>query len=175
MKRTIKNTTRVLGVVMALSVMTGCKKSFFDGTPTGQYTVDNYFTTTTEVQAATASLYGAPWYNFNCTYSMSIGDVYAGNSTGDANVPMLQFQNMNVTQSNEYLYKGWASLYSVVGQANAIMNNVTKNASKLDAAADVWCVPVLLAYPIIGPVGQTGEILVNATSEDIVSYTPLGR
>jgi len=44
---------------------------------------------------------------------------------------------------------------------------------KLDAAADVWCVPVLLAYPIIGPVGQTGEILVNATSEDIVSHTPL--
>ncbi len=30
-----------------------------------------------------------------------------------------------------------------------------------------------LAYPIIGPVGQTGEILVNATSEEIISYTPL--
>ena len=44
---------------------------------------------------------------------------------------------------------------------------------KLDAAANVWRVPVLLAYPIIGPVGQTGEILVSATSEEIVSYTPL--
>ena len=44
---------------------------------------------------------------------------------------------------------------------------------KLDPAADVWRVPVLLAYPIIGPVGQTGEILVSATSEEIVSYTPL--
>ena len=44
---------------------------------------------------------------------------------------------------------------------------------KLDAAANAWRVPVLLAYPIIGPVGQTGEILVSATSEEIVSYTPL--
>jgi hypothetical protein len=43
----------------------------------------------------------------------------------------------------------------------------------LDGAANVWRVPVLLAYPIIGPVGQTGEILVSATSEQIVSYTSL--
>lgn len=44
---------------------------------------------------------------------------------------------------------------------------------KLDSAANVWRVPILLAYPFIGPVGQTGEVLVNATSEEIVSYTPL--
>ena len=44
---------------------------------------------------------------------------------------------------------------------------------RLDEAAQVWRVPVLLAYPIIGPVGQTGEILVSTTSEEIVSYTPL--
>ena len=44
---------------------------------------------------------------------------------------------------------------------------------KLDGAAKVWRVPILLAYPFIGPVGQTGEILVNATSEEIISYTPL--
>lgn len=43
----------------------------------------------------------------------------------------------------------------------------------LDAAANVWRVPVLLAYPFLGPVGQTGEILVSTTSEEIVSHTPL--
>ena len=134
MNKHIKRTTCVLGAVLAVSVMAGCKKSFFDGTPTGQYTVDNYFTSAAEVEATTAALYGAPWYNFNCTYSMSIGDVYAGNSTGDANAAMIQFQNMNVTQSNEYLYKGWASLFSVVGQANAIINNVNKNAETLTTA-----------------------------------------
>jgi hypothetical protein len=42
-----------------------------------------------------------------------------------------------------------------------------------DAAANVWRVPVMLAYAIIGPVGQTGEILVSGDSEEIVSYTPL--
>ena len=43
----------------------------------------------------------------------------------------------------------------------------------LNPAAQVWCVPVLLAYPIIGPVGQTGEILVSVTAAEVVSYTPI--
>ena len=44
---------------------------------------------------------------------------------------------------------------------------------RLNLAAQVWCVPVLLAYPIIGPVGQTGAILVSVTAEEVVSYTPI--
>jgi hypothetical protein len=43
----------------------------------------------------------------------------------------------------------------------------------LDLPAQVWRVPVLLAYPIIGPVGQTGEILVSVTAEAVVSSTPI--
>ena len=43
----------------------------------------------------------------------------------------------------------------------------------LNLVAQVWRVPVLLAYPIIGPVGQTGEILVSMTAEEVVSYTPI--
>jgi hypothetical protein len=43
----------------------------------------------------------------------------------------------------------------------------------LQLAAHVWRVPVLLAYPLIGPVGQTGEILVSVTAAEVVSYTPI--
>ena len=38
----------------------------------------------------------------------------------------------------------------------------------LDQAVQVWRVPVLLAYPIIGPVGHTGEILVSVTAEKVI-------
>jgi hypothetical protein len=34
---------------------------------------------------------------------------------------------------------------------------------------------VLLAYPIIGPVGQTGELLVSVTTEEVVSSTPIAE
>ena len=43
----------------------------------------------------------------------------------------------------------------------------------LDLPAQVWRVPVLLAYPTIGPVGQTGEILVSVTVQEVLSYTPI--
>ena len=44
---------------------------------------------------------------------------------------------------------------------------------RLDKSANVWRVPVILAYPFIGSVGEVGEIAVNASSEEIVSHTPL--
>ncbi len=44
-----------------------------------------------------------------------------------------------------------------------------------DVVASVWRAPVLLAYPIIGSVGHTGEILISADEEKVVSYTPLDK
>ena len=40
-----------------------------------------------------------------------------------------------------------------------------------DQAAQVWRVPVLLAYATIGSVGCVGEVLINATSEEVISAT----
>jgi hypothetical protein len=40
----------------------------------------------------------------------------------------------------------------------------------LDLVAQAWRVPVLLAYSVIGSVGQTGEITVSATAEEIISH-----
>ena len=39
--------------------------------------------------------------------------------------------------------------------SNNLPDRFLASSPKLDGAANVWRVPVLLAYPIIGPVGQT--------------------
>lgn len=44
---------------------------------------------------------------------------------------------------------------------------------RLDKAARLWRVPVILAYPFIGSVGEVGEITVSALSEEILAHTPL--
>ena len=44
---------------------------------------------------------------------------------------------------------------------------------QLDESGDVWRVPVVLTYAIVGPVGEVGEIVVSAGSEEIVSHTPI--
>lgn len=41
-----------------------------------------------------------------------------------------------------------------------------------DQTALVWRVPVLLAYATIGSVGEVGEALISAASEEIISVTP---
>ena len=43
---------------------------------------------------------------------------------------------------------------------------------RLDRVAKVWRVPVILAYPFIGSVGEVGELIVNASSEEVISHTP---
>ena len=40
-----------------------------------------------------------------------------------------------------------------------------------DQATQVWRVPVLLAYATIGSVGEVGEALISAMSEEIISVT----
>lgn len=42
-----------------------------------------------------------------------------------------------------------------------------------DANVTCWRVPVVLSYPIIGSLGQVGEIVVSASSEKVLSHTPI--
>jgi len=132
MKNAYHISVPALAIVAALGV-SSCKKSFFNGVPTDQYTLGSLYNSAAEIKLATGALYGKPWFYFNCQYSMGLGDTYAGNSTGDADVDMTQFQNMSITQSNQYIFKGWASLYQVVGNANNIIANLPSN-STLDTA-----------------------------------------
>ncbi len=44
---------------------------------------------------------------------------------------------------------------------------------QLDLGQDVWRVPVVLTYAVLGPLGEVGEIAVSADSEEIVSHTPI--
>jgi hypothetical protein len=44
---------------------------------------------------------------------------------------------------------------------------------QLDEGSDVWRVPVVLTYAVVGPVGEVGVVLVNAVAEEVVSHTPV--
>jgi hypothetical protein len=44
---------------------------------------------------------------------------------------------------------------------------------QLDESGDVWRVPVVLTYAIVGPVGEVGEVTVSAVNEEVVSHTPV--
>jgi hypothetical protein len=44
---------------------------------------------------------------------------------------------------------------------------------RLDEGGDVWHVPVVLTYDAVGPLGEVGEVVVNAGSEEVLSHTPV--
>ena len=43
---------------------------------------------------------------------------------------------------------------------------------QLDEGGDLWRVPVVLTYAVIGPLGEVGEVLISAGAEEVVSHTP---
>jgi hypothetical protein len=48
----------------------------------------------------------------------------------------------------------------------------TADQALLNPSGNAWHVPVILAYPIIGSVGQVGEVLISAAAPEVISYTP---
>ena len=57
--------------------------------------------------------------------------------------------------------------------SDRLPDRLTAGDPQLDAQAGIWRVPVLLAYPIIGPVGEVGEVVVSSQAEEILSHTPV--
>ena len=44
---------------------------------------------------------------------------------------------------------------------------------QLDEGGEVWHVPVVLTYAVLGPVGEVGEVTVSTSNEEIISHTPI--
>lgn len=54
-------------------------------------------------------------------------------------------------------------------------DRITAGDPQLDSGAGAWIVPVLLAYPVVGSIGEVGEIVVSGQTEEILSYTPVAE
>jgi len=52
-------------------------------------------------------------------------------------------------------------------------DRIITGSARLDAAAEVWCIPAVLAYPHLGILGEVGEIQVGATGGEVVAHTPV--
>jgi hypothetical protein len=57
--------------------------------------------------------------------------------------------------------------------SNYLSDRFTADQAHLRKTGDSWQVPVILAYPIIGSVGQVGEIWVSTATEQVVFHTPV--
>ena len=120
--------------VTALMLLAGCKKDFFNRPPEDNITVDNFYQTNDQVIASTNALYGAPWFGYNGKVSWSITELAGGNGRTYSS-DVINFSNFSVTPDNFELTAAWNSLYTVVAQANALINTLpTKVPKTVDSA-----------------------------------------
>ncbi len=125
MKNIIKIT---FALCFVLSANTSCKKEFLEIEPVDRLTVDNFYRNATEVRAASASLYGFPWFDFNDKFFWLAGDLLAGNMyyTYDQEG---QFFYFSYGEGNAHLSSGWKGMYRVVSYANSIINDMPRLAA----------------------------------------------
>lgn len=121
-------------VVAAISCvgLTSCKKEFFNRAPEDAITLDNYYQTNDQVANSTNALYSTPWFGWNTKASWAITEMASGNGRSYSS-DVVNFGNFSVTGDNFELTSAWNSLFTVVAQANALINNLP---AKVPASVD---------------------------------------
>ncbi len=123
----MKNKFKHLISLVVVLVLSSCSKDFLEIEPQDRLTIDNFYRNETEIRAATASLYGFPWFDFNDKFFWLTGDCMSGNMyyTWDQEG---QFFYFSFTEGNAYLSSGWKGLFRVVSYANSIINDMPRAA-----------------------------------------------
>ncbi len=55
--------------------------------------------------------------------------------------------------------------------SETLPDRFTADQAERDQNTGIWHVPVILAYPFVGSIGQVGEILIHAETGQVVSHT----
>src|SRR5215471_16674004 len=123
----------VAGLLVALT-LTSCNKDFFNRPPENAITVGTYYQTVDQVTSSTNILYAAPWFGFNGKAFMAMSELQAGNAicwagTDGAFDAFGAFASGNATQT---VQSAWNSLYTVIAQSNALINNLPSSPVSAD-------------------------------------------
>ncbi len=124
MKKHIKYLIGMSALVAVTSA--GCKKDFFNRPPEDKITVGTYYQTVGQVQSSTNILYAAPWFGFNGKAFLAIGDLASGNVRCYAGTDgeFDPFRNLTEGNATQAVQSTWNSLFTVVAQSNALLNNL---------------------------------------------------
>lgn len=119
----MKSLLQYTSVIVLLFTAVSCGEDFVTVPIEDRPSLDNYYNTEADVKAATATLYGFPWFDFNDKFFWAAGEELAGNlyHTWDQEG---QFFYFSYNEGNTHIANGWVGLYRVVSYANAIINDM---------------------------------------------------
>jgi starch-binding outer membrane protein, SusD/RagB family len=109
--------------------ISACKKSFLDVEPQGQISVESFWKTPDDANAAVNAIYGnlrsAGQVGIASVAIESLGSDDADPGAKQSDIPeMYQFDNFSVTSSNQFVGSFWAGIYSEINLCNQVLDNV---------------------------------------------------
>lgn len=123
----MKNTFKYLALLLVF-LLASCSKEFLEIEPEDRLTADNFFKTEGEIKAATAALYGFPWFDFNDKFAWCAGDAMAGDLYHNWDQEG-QFFYFSFNSGNAHLSAGWKGLFRVISYANSVINDMPRLAA----------------------------------------------
>ena len=114
----------LLGFVVAIAMLPGCKKNFLEKPPTDAIVDAGFYKTDEQVLASTSLLYSKVWFDYNDKAMYNLGDFRAGTAFSAWN----DRGNVlfNTTGDNQENGASWRAFFNVVGQSNLTINNIKK-------------------------------------------------
>jgi hypothetical protein len=129
-KITMKNYLRYIACGFIGLSLASCE-DFLDVTSENQTLLDDFYNTADECRAESANLYNRPWYPFNSAFYLRIGDSRSNNMYSDRITTPEAIHNRLVDNSSTGgIEEGWDSFYSVIGQADILLNTIDDALSK---------------------------------------------
>jgi hypothetical protein len=109
-------------IIISVILLSACKKSFFERTPTDSIVDASFYQTDDQVLASTGLLYSRVWFDYNDKASYNLGDFRAGTAFSAWN----DRGNVlfNTTGDNPENGASWRAFFIVVGQSNMAIKNI---------------------------------------------------
>jgi len=100
--------------------MASCKKEFTDRLALDAPSVPVFFNTLEQVQSATGTLYGRPWFEFN-DHALDALEILAGNSyTGDNQYA--SFLTFSISSTDARVAEAWTAFNRIIGTSSVLIN-----------------------------------------------------
>lgn len=115
-----------MAILLSVPLMmhTGCSK-FIDKSPVSDLTTQNFYKTDKDAEAGLVGAYNSLGDQFYIWDYITNGDARSDNSyAGGDNPDNFQIDNFTVAATNGNISRDWSGLYSGIGKANAVLDNV---------------------------------------------------
>lgn len=134
----------LLIILMALIVITSCKKEFLDRNPQGSYTQDDYpypggsgpYDTYLFGAYAELRAYNVHSQFYISAVSIRSDDADKGSTPADGGASAMEMDNFPVSPSNSYTNGLWTGYYALVNKCNIVLDQI-KNNTTIEAPDEV--------------------------------------